>query len=42
MEVRRKFSRESKVEAVKMVKGRRVGSRQAALDLDINENMLTR
>jgi transposase len=42
METRRKFSREFKLEAVKMVKERGVALRQAARDLEINENMLRR
>ena len=39
---RRKFSREFKLEAVKMVKDRGVALRQVARDLDLNENMLRR
>ena len=42
METRRKFSREFKLEAVKMVKDRGVALKQAARDLDLNENMLRR
>ena len=42
METRRKFSREFKLEAVKMVKDRGVAARQVSRDLDINENMLRR
>jgi transposase len=37
---RRKFSREFKVEAVRMVKGRGVSVAQAAQDLDVHENVL--
>ncbi len=37
---RRKFSREFKVEAVKLVRERGVSVAQAARDLDIHENML--
>jgi transposase len=39
---RRKFSREFKLEAVNLVKGRGVSYAQAARDLDINVNMLRR
>jgi transposase len=42
METRRKFSREFKLEAVKMVKERGVALSQAARDLELNENMLRR
>jgi len=42
METRRKFSREFKLEAVKMVVDRGVALKQAARDLDLNENMLRR
>ena len=42
METRRKFSREFKLEAVKMVKDRGVALSQAARDLELNENMLRR
>ena len=42
MDTRRKFSREFKLEAVKMVKDRGVALRQVARDLDLNENMLRR
>ena len=42
MKTRRKFSREFKLEAVKMVKERGVAARQVSRDLDINENMLRR
>ena len=42
MDTRRKFSREFKLEAVKMVQGRGVALRQVARDLDLNENMLRR
>lgn len=42
MDTRRKFSREFKLEAVKMVKDRGVAARQVSRDLDINENMLRR
>ena len=38
----KKFSREFKLEAVKMVKDRGVAARQVSRDLDINENMLRR
>lgn len=37
---RRQFSREYKIEAVKLVKERGVSVAQAARDLDIHENML--
>jgi len=37
---RRRFSREFKVEAVKLVKERGVSAAQAARDLDVHENML--
>jgi transposase len=37
---RRKFSREFKVEAVKLVRERRVSVAQAARDLDLHENVL--
>ena len=37
---RRKFSREFKVEAVKLVKERGVSAAQAARDLDVHENVL--
>ena len=40
MVTRRKFSREFKAEAVKLVKGRGVSVAQAARDLDIHENVL--
>ena len=42
METRRKFSREFKLEAVKMVQERGVALSQAARDLNLNENMLRR
>jgi transposase-like protein len=42
METRRKFSREFKLEAVKMVVDRGIALEQAARDLDLNENMLRR
>jgi transposase len=42
METRRKFSREFKLEAVKMVVERGVALKQAARDLDLNENVLRR
>ena len=42
MDTRRKFSREFKLEAVKMVQGRGVALKQVARDLDLNENMLRR
>jgi transposase len=38
--VRRKFSREYKLEAVKLVQERGVTAAQAARDLDIHENVL--
>ncbi|RED25534.1 transposase [Rhodopseudomonas thermotolerans] len=37
---RRKFSREFKVEAVRLVKERGVSVAQAAVDLDVHENVL--
>lgn len=37
---RRRFSREFKVEAVKLVRERGVSSAQAARDLDVHENVL--
>ena len=37
---RRKFSREFKLEAVKLVKDRGVTAAQAARDLDLHENVL--
>ena len=37
---RRKFSREFKVEAVKLVKERGVSVAQAARDLDVHENVM--
>jgi len=37
---RRKFSREFKVEAVRLVRDRGVSVAQAARDLDIHENVL--
>src|SRR3954467_8608547 len=37
---RRKFSRELKVEAVKLVRERGVSAAQAARDLDVHENVL--
>jgi transposase len=37
---RRKFSREFKVEAVKLVKERGVSAAQAARDLDVHDNVL--
>jgi transposase len=37
---RRKFSREFKVEAVRLVRERGVSAAQAARDLDVNENVL--
>ena len=40
MVTRRKFSREFKAEAVKLVKDRGVSVAQAARDLDIHENVL--
>ena len=42
MDTRRKFSREFKLEAVKMVKERGGALKQVARDLDLNENMLRR
>ena len=42
MDTRRKFSREFKFEAVKMIQGRGVALKQVARDLDLNENMLRR
>ena len=42
MDTIRKFSREFKLEAVKMVKERGVALKQVARDLDLNENMLRR
>jgi len=42
MDTRRKYSREFKLEAVKLVKERGVAAKQAALDLGINEAMLRR
>jgi transposase len=42
MDTRRKFSREFKLEAVKMVQGRGVALKQVARDLDLNENKLRR
>jgi transposase len=42
METRRKFSREFKLEAVKMVKDRGVAARQVSRHLDINQIMLRR
>jgi transposase len=42
MVTRRKFGREFKLEAVKMVRERGVALAQAARDLDLNENMLRR
>ena len=39
---RRKFSKEFKLESVNMVLGRGVSIAQAARDLDINENVLSR
>jgi transposase len=39
---RRKFSREFKLEAVKLVRERGVSYAQAARDLDVNVNMLRR
>jgi transposase len=39
---RRQFSREFKVEAVRLVKERGVSVAQAARDLDLHENMLRR
>ena len=40
MEKRRQFSREFKLEAVKLVKNRGVSVVQAARDLDVHENVL--
>lgn len=40
MGTRRQFSRESKLEAVKLVKERGVSVAQAARDLDVHENVL--
>jgi transposase len=40
METRRKFSREFKLEAVRLVKERGVAVVQAARDLDVHENVL--
>lgn len=37
---RRKFSREFKLEAVRLVKGRGVAVAQAACDFDVHENVL--
>ena len=37
---RRKFSREFKVEAVRLVRDRGVSAAQAARDLDVHENVL--
>ena len=37
---RRRFSREFKIEAVKLVRERGVSAAQAARDLDVHENML--
>jgi len=37
---RRKFSREFKLEAVRLIKDRGVGVAQAARDLDVHENVL--
>ena len=37
---RRKFSREFKVEAVRLVRERGVSAAQAARDLDVHENVL--
>jgi transposase len=39
---RRKFTREFKLEAVKLVKERGVSAAQAARDLDVGENVLSR
>jgi transposase len=41
MQTRRKFSREFKLEAVKMVKQRGVALSQAARDLELNGNILS-
>ena len=40
MAMRRRFSREFKVEAVKLVKDRGVSVSQASRDLDLNEGVL--
>jgi transposase len=40
MGTRRQFSREFKLEAVRLVKGRGVSVAQAARDLDVHENVL--
>ena len=40
MEKRRQFSREFKLEAVKLVKNRGVSVAQASRDLDVHENVL--
>ena len=40
MAARRQFSREFKLEAVKLVEERRVSVRRAAQDLDVHENVL--
>ena len=40
MVIRRKFSREFKLEAVRMVRQRGVALTQAARDLDVHENVL--
>jgi transposase len=37
---RRRFSREFKIEAIKLVRERRVSAAQAARDLDVHENVL--
>ena len=37
---RRKFGREFKIEAVRLIKGRGVSVAQAARDLDVHENVL--
>ena len=42
MVTRRKFGREFKLEAVRMVRERGVALAQAARELDLNENMLRR
>ena len=42
METRRKFSREFKLEAVKMIKERGVALRQAARELESKESMVRR
>jgi transposase len=39
---RRKFSREFKIEAVRLIRERGVSGAQAARDLDLHENMLRR